>query len=166
MIDRRTSRILAMQALCQLESLGEDFLTQLDDFLADEGHAGGVQEYARGIVRDCWTHREALDARLQAVAEHWATRRMAMVDRNILRVAACELMHRRDIPHAVAINEAVEIAREFSGADSPRFINGVLDAVRKGIDAPPAAPVNPLSAALERTQSEPSEMPAGGQGTN
>ncbi|RIK68524.1 MAG: transcription antitermination factor NusB [Planctomycetota bacterium] len=166
MIDRRASRILAMQALCQMESLGEDFLAQLDDFLADEGHPAGVQEYARGLVRDCWSHREALDARLQAVAEHWATRRMAMVDRNILRVSACELMHRRDIPPAVVINEAVEIARAFSGAESPGFINGVLDAVRKGLDAPPAAPVNPLSAALEQTHAAQSGMPAGGQGTN
>lgn len=163
MIDRRESRILAMQAMCQIDTLGGDFLTQLDEFLADEGQDPGVQTYARGLVRDAWAHRDDLDGKLQAVAEHWATRRMAMVDRNILRVAACELNHRREIPPAVVINEAVEIAKLFSGADAPAFINGVLDAVRKGIETGNAVTpiINPLSAALNQEQSESTGTPAG-----
>lgn len=163
MIDRRASRILAMQAMCQIDTLGGDFLSQLDDFLGDEGPDAGVKDYARCVVHDAWTHRDELDARLQAVAEHWATRRMAMVDRNILRVAACELIHRNEIPPAVVINEAVEIAKQFSGVDSPGFINGVLDALKKGIEAGRVAapPVNPLSAALSEEPSQDNGTPAG-----
>lgn len=131
MTDRHQARVLAMQALCQLETLGEEWLAQLDDFVADEGAPAAVQQYARHLVRDAWTNLAAIDEALQSVADNWELKRMAMVDRNTLRVAACELLHRSDIPPKVAINEAVEIAKSFGIAESPAFINGVLDALIK-----------------------------------
>lgn len=135
MIDRRQSRILAMQALCQLDVLGEEFLQQLDDFLADDAPPSDVRKYAGELVRGAWGQREAIEAKLAAVAEHWVTGRMTMVDRNILRAAVCELMTRSDVSAAVVINEAVEIARSYGTADSPAFINGILDAVRKSMNS-------------------------------
>lgn len=138
MTDRHPARILAMQALCQLETLGEDWLAQLDDFVADEGAPLAVQQYARQLVRDAWTNIARIDEALQAVADNWELKRMAMVDRNTLRAAACELLLRTDIPPKVAINEAVEIAKMFGAAESPAFINGVLDALLKKRETKPA----------------------------
>ena len=146
MTDRHPARVLAMQALCQLETLGEDWLAQLNDFVADEGAPLGVQQYARQLVRDAATNLPRIDEALQAVAENWELKRMMMVDRNILRVAACELLLRSDIPPKVAINEAVEIAKSFGAAESPGFINGVLDALVKKREPNPAAETEPLTA--------------------
>ena len=129
MPDRRHARILAMQSLCQLDVLADDFLPQLDRFLAEETPDRAVRDYARRLVHESWQRRDELDAAIQAVAEHWDVRRMTTVDRNVLRVAVCELLHRPEIPPPVAIDEAVEIGKTFSTADSAAFINGVLDAV-------------------------------------
>ncbi|HVP09671.1 MAG TPA: transcription antitermination factor NusB [Phycisphaerae bacterium] len=131
MIDRRPARILAMQALCQLEVLADHFLPQLDEFLAEEPHKAGIRDYAHDLVHDTWANLAELDRRIQEVAENWELKRMAAVDRNVLRVAACELFHRPDVPPAVIINEAVEIGQAFGTGESGAFINGVLDAVAK-----------------------------------
>ena len=119
-----------MQALCQFDSLGEDFLSQLDEFLADENPPSAVQRYARNLFRDAHTNRTAIDEHIQSAASHWDIGRMATVDRNILRTAACELLHRTDVPAKVVINEAVEIAKEFGAVESPAFVNGGLDAIK------------------------------------
>jgi N utilization substance protein B len=73
-------------------------------------------------------------------AEHWRLERMAAVDRNLLRVALYELLHHQETPPAVVINEALEIARRFSGRDSVEFVNGVLDGIRKTLPAPNPTP--------------------------
>ncbi|HKQ46499.1 MAG TPA: transcription antitermination factor NusB [Phycisphaerae bacterium] len=145
MTDRHSARVLAMQALCQLETLGDDWMAQLNDFVADEGAPLNVQLYARQLARDAWTNLARIDEALQAVAENWELKRMMMVDRNLLRVAACELLLRSDIPPKVAINEAVEIAKSFGAAESPGFINGVLDAMMKRQEPNPAAETEPLT---------------------
>ncbi|MCB9853684.1 MAG: transcription antitermination factor NusB [Phycisphaerales bacterium] len=131
MIDRHQARILALQSLCQFEVLGADFLAQLDDFLADEKPDAPVREYARRLVLETRDRMPELDAALQTVADNWDLKRMAPVDRNILRVAACEMKTQPNIPAKVAITEAVEIAKAFGTAESPGFINGILDAVLK-----------------------------------
>ena len=120
-----------MQALCQFDSLGEDFLSQLDEFLADENPPSAVQRYARNLFRDAHTNRTAIDEHIQSSASHWDIGRMATVDRNILRTSVCELLHRTDVPAKVVINEAVEIAKEFGAVESPAFVNGVLDAIKE-----------------------------------
>ena len=119
-----------MQALCQFDSLGEDFLSQLDEFLADENPPSAVQRYARNLFREAHTNRTAIDEHIQSAASHWDIGRMTTVDRNILRTTACELLHRTDVPAKVVINEAVEIAKEFGAVESPAFVNGVLDAIK------------------------------------
>lgn len=149
MIDRHQARILALQSLCQLEALGPDFLTQLDDFLADDKPAKPVRDYARFLVVETRNRMEELDAALQTVSENWDLKRMAPVDRNILRVAACELKTQPSVPPKVAITEAVEIAKVFGAAESPAFINGVLDAaLKKNLlrrDEEPAAAAPPVA---------------------
>lgn len=131
---RRHGRILAMQTLCQLDVQGDEYLESVEGFLAESSMAGKVQRYADGIVRPCWSKRADLDARLNAVMAHWTLERISPVERNILRVALTEL-DAGEVPAKVVINEAVEIGREYGGAESPAFINGVLDAAWKQMQA-------------------------------
>lgn len=120
-----------MQALCQLEVLADGWMSQLDEFLAEDGHGQEIREYARDLTREAWANLAEIDRRIQEVSEHWEVKRMAAVDRNVLRAAVCELLHRPTIPPAVVIDEAVEIGKAFGTADSGAFINGVLDAIVK-----------------------------------
>lgn len=87
-----------------------------------------VEEFITGVVRE----QAALDLRLQELCDNWSWERLARVDRNLLRMGAFELKHRPDTPAAIAINEAVELAKVYGDARSPQFVNGVLDAFRQG----------------------------------
>lgn len=104
----------------------------------------GIEEFARNRLRDpdlavfCLglydgvvTHLADIDARLTAAAENWRLPRMATVDRNVLRLGAYELLHTPETPAAVAFDEAIELARRYGSADSPAFVNGVLDRLRR-----------------------------------
>jgi N utilization substance protein B len=86
-----------------------------------------AQELFEGTVREA----AALDLQVRTQSQHWRLERMAAVDRNIIRLALYELLHLRENPPAVVINEALELARRFSTADSVEFVNGVLEGVRK-----------------------------------
>lgn len=102
-----------------------------------------VRAFAEDLVLGTVRNLEALDALLQGVAEKWKLSRMASIDRNILRFAAYEILFRRDIPPAVSINEALEIAKKYSTAESASFINGILDRIArehggKGSEEPPS----------------------------
>lgn len=127
-----------MQSLCQFESLQADFITQLDEFLADENPPAQVCTYARRLVLTIKDRFDQIDADLQSVSPNWQLQRMPMVDRNILRVAYCELEAEFEVPPKVVVNEAVEIAKLFGTVESPAFVNGVLDAI---INRRPCDPV-------------------------
>ena len=90
----------------------------------------GAREYAEQLVRGVRGHIDPIDARIQQVSSHWRVDRMAKVDRNILRIGTYELCYlQSEVPRKVAINEAVDIAKTFSTAESSAFINGILDRV-------------------------------------
>lgn len=131
MIDRRPSRTLAMQALCLFDNMGEEFAAQLEDFLADEAPSKDVIAYARDLIRDVRTDLAAIDECIQTSVDNWELKRLNAIDRNVLRVAVCELMHRPSVPPRAAVNEAIEIAKEFGTKESAGFINGILDAIVK-----------------------------------
>jgi len=82
-------------------------------------------------VQGTLQHKEEIDALIRKAAEHWVLERMAAVDRSILREAAYEIMYVEDIPPAVTINEALEIAKKYSSEESASFINGILDRIAK-----------------------------------
>ena len=92
----------------------------------------GVQRFADELVRGVLEHRDEIDGRLSRQTANWRLDRLAAVDRNILRIAMFELLFRRETPPAVAIDEAIEIAKRFGAEDSGRFVNGVLDGFVKG----------------------------------
>lgn len=129
---RRRSRQVALQVLYAFdlgEATGEEgadrvFETFSDHFELPEGARAFAKELVGGVA----AHRDELDGRIGAAARNWRLERMAAVDRNVLRLAAYELVY-LGTPAQVAINEAVELARQFGGDPSPSFVNGVLDAV-------------------------------------
>ena len=120
-----------MQALYQLDVRGDTGLDGLEEFLAEREQTESVTSFARELVVGAWEHRVEIDKQIEGVARNWELRRMAAVDRNILRLAAYELMFRSDIPPLVAINEAIEMAKKFSTRNSGPFVNGILDNIRQ-----------------------------------
>lgn len=128
---RRSSRELALKFLYQSEfneGHSEELLSQFIDQVASKD---GVGDYMRELVVAVFSHRDEIDSAIQKYSEHWALDRMAVIDRNILRMGVCELVYIDNVPPKVAINEAVEIAKKFGNEDSPDFINGVLDHIFK-----------------------------------
>jgi transcription antitermination factor NusB len=124
---RTAARRIALQALYQWDLRGEEFLPQLGAFLSEWARTPEEAQFAQELVLGCREHRAEIDARLEALAENWSLARMAALDRNILRLAAYELMFRPDIPPKASIDEAVALAKKFSTEDSGAFVNGVLD---------------------------------------
>jgi N utilization substance protein B len=119
-----------MQGLCCLDAQGPHALGPMGEFIADSKEPLAVARAAQDLMRGAWDDREACDALLSRHARHWQLSRLALVDRNILRLAVFELRTDR-APFKVVVSEAIRLAREFSSAESPRFINGVLDAVAR-----------------------------------
>src|SRR5438552_18150099 len=93
-----------------------------------------VREFASALARETVRRLDAIDPLIAETAERWRPERMAIVDRLILRMAICELLRDAGTPPAVVINEALELARTFSTEEAVKFINGLLDAIRKKID--------------------------------
>jgi N utilization substance protein B len=96
-----------------------------------------VRLFADPLIRGALEHRDEADGIIKKHAQNWELHRIAAVDRNILRLAIFEMLHREDIPPIVSINEAVDIAKKFSTQDSGKFVNGILDKV-KGVLMRPA----------------------------
>ena len=94
-----------------------------------------LREFANTLVRETLARIPEIDAMLAAHARNWRVERMAVIDRVVLRLAVAELLSQPDTPAKVVINEALELARTFSGDESVAFVNGVLDAVRKELSA-------------------------------
>jgi len=93
--------------------------------------------FAEPLIRGVVEHRDQLDEQIRKYAKNWELHRIAAVDRNILRLAIYEMLHREDIPPVVSINEAVDIAKKFSTQDSGKFVNGILDKVKSELMRPP-----------------------------
>lgn len=126
---RSTAREAAMQMLFAIDATGAEAEQVIRDFWRElPGDAEG-REYADEAVCGVIGHLQATDARVQAASTNWRVERMARVDRNLLRLGAWELEHRRDIPRAVVLDEAVEIAKRFGTEESGAFVNGVLDRI-------------------------------------
>ncbi len=113
--------------LFEAEVRGEPVLPLLEERSAAKADDGPpVPEYAAELVRGVQAHREQIDELLATYAEGWTLDRMPAVDRNILRIGAYELLWADDVPDGVAINEAVELAKDLSTDGSPAFVNGLL----------------------------------------
>lgn len=127
---RRKARELALQCLYQIDQSGNPD-ADIDMIIQNFQATKKAVEYGNLLVGGIKTHLDELDTLITTHSENWQVSRMAVVDRNILRVAFYEMLHVDDVPDAVAVDEAVEIAKRFSTDDGPAFINGILDAFCK-----------------------------------
>lgn len=130
---RRRAREVALQMLYQWEVGGEDLETVFETYPRvrptglDEAH----EELAHGLVRGTAERLEQIDRLIDAHTQNWRLERLAVIDRLVLRLAVSELLGRPDTPPVVVINEAIELARVYSGEAAVKFVNGVLDAVKR-----------------------------------
>lgn len=127
---RTKARELALQFLYQVDLLGPSALAGLEEFLSGEEPDRETTQYARGLIEGTLEAKERVDAAIQQVAQNWEIPRMAVIDRNVLRLATYELLCCPDIPPKVAINEAIELGKRYSTQNSGGFINGILDKVK------------------------------------
>jgi transcription antitermination factor NusB len=150
---RTRSREIALQVLYQADLGGDGVLDGLEATLREDGHPEEVLGYAFALARGVRGRVAEIDAFIAAAAQHWSVHRMAVVDRNVLRIGIEEFLAHPDVPPRVAINEAIELAKRFSTGSSGAFVNGVLDRVRRDLEAAgrlapaPAAPAAPDAAA-------------------
>ncbi len=140
--NRRYSRELVIQFLYLTEMNEGEIANQLEAFWENNScKEEDVQSFTEDILKDIFDHKKEIDAQLEKYSDNWTLSRMAVIDRNLLRMAASELMYSKTVPPKVAIDEAVEIAKKYGTADSPNFINGVLDRILKELR--PDVPLKP-----------------------
>ena len=130
---RTKARECALQMLYQWDLTREPLERVAGLFWSVRTSTDETRARAESLFRGCQSHVEGLDAEIAQAAHNWRFERIAAIDKNILRLGAYELMHEKDTPASVVIDEAVELAKRFAEADSPAFVNGVLDAVRRAV---------------------------------
>ena len=134
---RRLGRECAVQFLYQHQTDARASLDKaLELFWPLREVEGPTREFAELLIRGVFQHIVAIDEKVKAYADNWDFERIASVDLAILRLAVYEMLFRDDIPPVVSINEAIEIAKRFSSEESGRFVNGILDRVRKDLLRP------------------------------
>jgi N utilization substance protein B len=135
---RSKARECAFQMLYQHELTGEAMTEVVDGFWRIRHTTEPARRLAESLARGAQAHLAELDAGIASHAAHWRLDRIATIERTLLRLAAYELLH-TDTPPAVVIDEAVELAKRFGEAESPSFVNGILDAVMRSAGKAPAA---------------------------
>lgn len=134
---RRTkARELALQILYQVDIRKDGADTLLEDLWQREQQAkkqinNSIKEFTTTLVTGTLKNLERIDALISSYAENWELNRMAVIDRNIIRMASFELLYLEDIPPKVSINEAVDLAKKYGDIDSGKFVNGILDRINK-----------------------------------
>lgn len=132
--DRSQARRVALQALYEMDSSGHSMGEVINNLFSENDEGRRVRTYMTRILSGVGAHRSHIDAILQKYAPEWPIAQVALVDRNILRIALYELGIEKTIPVGVAIDEAIELAKLFGADSTPRFINGVLGAIADNLD--------------------------------
>jgi len=134
---RRDAREAAIQFLYQFDThKPEKVDVALAAFWEQNDEPKNVREFANDLIKGALEKLPEVDAKIRTLADNWDFERLAAVDRNILRLAVYEMLFRPEIPPVVSINEAIEIAKKFSTAESGKFVNGLLDRVKKELLRP------------------------------
>jgi N utilization substance protein B len=126
---RRRAREIALQVLYQLDMSQGDTLEVLDLYWENFRPSQKAREFCQRLIEGVRRSQGQIDPLIEENSENWTLKRMALVDRNILRLATFELLHCPDIPFKVTLNEAIELAKKFGADDSSAFINGILDKI-------------------------------------
>jgi transcription antitermination factor NusB len=134
---RTYAREFALQILYQIDITEDDTEAVLENFWQnkiDEKIDPSIKDFTDRIVRGVVGNLDKINAKITQYAKNWQLKRMAVVDRNILRLASFELLFCQDIPPKVSINEAVELSKKFSGIETAKFVNGILDKIKLEIN--------------------------------
>ena len=156
MSTRHKARELALQILYSMDMLGDDTDELFDGLGELVSPKQAPSNFCRRLVRGVIDHRSDLDRIIEAHSSNWKVYRMSGVDRNILRLAAFEMLYCEDIPAKVSINEAIEMGKKFGTDETGPFVNGVLDAVRQhhGLDSSPGAAVTETGTGTSNDQDQ------------
>lgn len=145
MSKRRDGREAAVQYLYQLDIHGDPAADLRADFWLVREATAAVKEFTESLIAGFLTQREEVDVILKRHLRNFEVGRLNTVDRNILRLAIYEMFHRLETPPIVAINEAIDLAKKFGGEDSGKFVNGVLDQVKRELTRPLRDAVTPYT---------------------
>lgn len=126
---RRKARVIALQALFEVDSVGHDAGETVSRLVAEAALPEEGEEFVRELVAGVLTNKDRIDSMIQTYAPAWPVAQLATIDRNILRLAIFEISLNNRVPVKAAINEAVELAKTFGSENSAKFINGVLGTV-------------------------------------
>jgi N utilization substance protein B len=128
---RRRARERALQFLFGLDFTQYEWHDAIEEFWTTNPTRTSVKDYAMRLIQGVLDHLGELDNGIIAALENWNWERVGRIERNILRVALYEMRYGADVPEKVAINEAIEVAKQFGSPEAPRFVNGVLDRLTK-----------------------------------
>ena len=128
---RSKAREVALCLLYQIEIVKSDFRQAIQNYSESTSHQQEVIDFSSVLIEGVVKNLELINSLIKKHVKNWEIERMAVVDRNILRMACFELLFLEDIPPKVSINEAIELAKRFGDVDSPRFVNGILDKIYK-----------------------------------
>ncbi|HEX3447698.1 MAG TPA: transcription antitermination factor NusB [Isosphaeraceae bacterium] len=160
MTRRSRGREVALQVLYQVEqnpAIPADEIRRFIERRLLEDHK--LCEFTHGLIDGVKEHQARIDAMISQVAENWRLDRMAAIDRNILRLGAYEMLFRPEVPAKVAINEALELAKRYSTAQSSRFVNGILDRVLQYQIQEASPQPDPEAASHTEPETSPLEQP-------
>ncbi len=130
---RTQARELALKCLFQMDIAKDSLAESLDNFWLQLEEGAEIKKYANILIKGVFEYKTQVDLLIKKHARNWQISRMAVVDRNILRIAIFELIFQNEVPPKVAINEAVELAKKYGDAESSKFVNGILDKVFKTV---------------------------------
>ena len=135
---RTRAREFALQILYQIDITRDDCDLSLRNFWhahSEENISQELKDFTGQLVKGVSQNLETIDKKIVRYATNWELKRMAVVDRNVMRMGCVELLYREDIPPKVAINEAVELAKKYSGPEAGKFVNAILDKVKQEKDS-------------------------------
>ena len=127
---RTQARELALQTVYRIELSNESFSPEIQSEIESQTQDSTVNEFIFDLIKGYFTHLTELDNAIKKIALNWGINRMGAIDRIILRLGAYELLFRSDIPPAVTINEAIDLAKKYGDKESGAFVNGILDKIR------------------------------------
>ncbi len=130
-MSRRLARELAMKILYRYEEGDTDLPVVISNISEGKKYAAKDKVFCQTLVDTTMNNLPEIDREIARVLKNWSIKRISVVDRTILRLGTCEVLFLEDIPPQVSINEAIEIGKKYGGKDSGRFINGILDAVKR-----------------------------------
>jgi len=130
---RSKARELALQILYQMDITRDNYEESLDNFwkeYSEETIKEEIKSFTSELVKGVADNLGSIDTKISKYATNWELKRMAVIDRNIIRLSSFEMLFRSDIPLKVSINEAVELAKKYSSPEASKFVNGVLDKIK------------------------------------